>query len=240
MTVSLPLLPSRLSPTFWDAWVGWLERRRRFPSARAWEEALAYYDGLYADRGPDPAQFRRLVIRCGLPAWANPHPQGLEEHYRFHPTALALVDVEAILVDLERSWARERQAVGQSGVEASMQEESAWVGTFPSIEGAVRARGQEQEATRALWAIEASRCWGWAVLEAGNIVELQRWVHPDNLAWATVHAARLASKHGAPWSPQAMLLSAQKQGLLSDQATQAWLGRIALASGTSEESTGEA
>lgn len=86
----------------------WYQRRSGRPSGRAREEWLGYYQGLYRGHEPQPALFRRLIQRNGVPDWPNPYREGDPGYYDFHPEGLLAADLEAILRGVQQDWGPRR------------------------------------------------------------------------------------------------------------------------------------
>lgn len=86
----------------------WHHRRTGRPSPRSRDEWLGYYQGLYRGHEPDPALFRRLMIRNGVPDWPNPYREGEPGYYDFHPEGLLAADLEAILRGIQQDWGPRR------------------------------------------------------------------------------------------------------------------------------------
>lgn len=174
-----------------DAWVGFLERRRPHPSRRAWDEALDYYEGRYQTRGPDPAAFRRLLARNGVPAWPNPFQESEARHFLYHPDGLLLADIEAVLESLMASWAAVPGAPALPPPEAEDAFDVAW----PTMEEALSFREEDLRRERREWCKDAAVCWGMVILAASSLESVKKVVHEDNLSWATIHAWQTA-----PWA----------------------------------------
>lgn len=198
-----------------DRWVGFWERRRGVayrPSPMAWKEALAYYEGLYQDRGPDPLAFRRLLVRRGTPDWKNPFPEGMVEHYRYHPEGLMLADVEAILGEVLNAWKPPPVSPELPlGVE---------LGEWPTLEQATQLRLEEQIKEERSWGHLACVCWGFALLNGEPLRETISKIHADNLTWATVHAWRHVDWSAWGVSGEQVLRAASGLGILSIAMTE--------------------
>lgn len=171
-----------------DCWVGFWERRRPFPSQRASAEFLAYYAGLYQERGPNPTEFGVVLRRNGRPFLANPFPESEAVHYLYHPDGLVMADLESVLDGLATQW-------NTPPVDNPNPQDDAAQYSWPTIDEADHARQLDQRETEKDWALTAGVCWGMVLLEAGNLEWLRERVHPDNLAWATVQALRKS-----PWA----------------------------------------
>ena len=203
-----------------DAWVRFWSRRRPSPSPRAWSEFLAYYEGLYQERGPDVAHFQRLLRRHGIPAWANPFPEGDERYFHFHPHGLIVADVEAVLEDLVRAWNVQGGPglLGDPTVATVRAEVLDASSAWPTLDQAEELRRQEQRRSQHEWAADAAVCWGMILLQGASLVPLKGWVDSENLAWATSHAIQIA-----PWdrwglSPKTVIDAAHGHGLLDGDA----------------------
>jgi hypothetical protein len=213
-----------------DRWVGFWESRRLSPSPRAWAEALDYYGSLYQTKGPDPEAFRRLLTRNGVPTWRNPFPEGEAQHFLYHPEGLVLADLEAILEDLALNWKNQ-----QEGVPEEKEPPDEFLTQWPTMEEALQLR--ELETTRRMrhWSRLSAVCWGMLLLQAKNLDGLRERVHEDNLAWATVHAWKVA-----PWEmwkvdPARVLEAAVRLGVLSEKVKQNLLSSRSEASVEQEE-----
>lgn len=169
-----------------DACLGRLERCRDFPSDRASSELLAYYEGLYQERGPNPNEFRVLLRRNGRPFLSNPFPEGQPEHYLYHPDGLVMADLEAILGSLANQWGKPSSTDTDAPEGKILKSQYEW----PSIYEADRARQQDILETEEGWSRLAGVCWAMVLLEPGSLEWLQSRVHGDNLSWATVQALR--------------------------------------------------
>lgn len=223
-----------------DGWVGFWERRRSSPSARAWSEVLDYYSGLYQSKGPDPKLFRRLIHRNGAPLWRNPFPGGEAQHFLYHPDGLVLADIEAILEDLAEEWQAQQSRQGSlakrvEGESAAIAESELRMlqGRWPSMREAVELRELETRRQQRHWSRLSAVCWGMVLLEAKDVSMLRETVHEDNLAWATVHAWKVA-----PWSlwaidPSQVLDAAVRLGVLSDKARSSLIASTAVPEATS-------
>lgn len=190
------------------AW-GVLERVRPVrwgTSRRAWREVLAYYDAHEQD-GPDPAAFRRLIRRNGLPDWANPFHEGQEEHYRCHPLGMLAADVELIL----EAWFMD--------VEPEHASASAPAATWPTLAESHRRERQERHRQRVSKQARARVCWAMAVA-SGGLSRLRSVLHPDNLMAATTDAVLRGDLE--PWGLSAPKVwrSAGRQGLVPTSSPQ--------------------
>lgn len=199
-----------------DRWVGFWERRRQLPSPRAWEEVLSYYEGLYQTKGPDPAAFRRLILRNGVPLWNNPFPEGEARHFLYHPDGLVLADLEAILEDLAHDWQQKAPDETAEMVDPETEEEFP---SWPTMEKALELRELEKIRQQRHWSRLSAVCWGMVLLHATHLDKLKEKVHEDNLAWATVHAWKVA-----PWQvwgieKKEVLGAAVKWGILTEKVS---------------------
>lgn len=190
--------------------MGMVERHRSFPSDRASAEFLSYYEGLYQEKGPDPAQFRALLRRNGPPFLSNPFPEGMPEHYLYHPDGLIMADLEAVLGGLAQHW--EKLSDRDAQCDAKEQEDSAYV--WPTIFQADRARQLEILATEGQWSRVAGVCWAMVLLEAKSMDWLRARVHSDNLAWATVQSLRSSPLEEWKLCPASVLSAAVDHGVL--------------------------
>ena len=202
-----------------DRWVGFWESRRPSPSPRAWAEALGYYGSLYQTKGPDPEAFRRLLIRNGVPAWRNPFPEGEAQHFLYHPEGLVLADLEAILEDLALDWKSQQEGSPGEG-QADEKALDDFLTQWPTMEEALQLRELETSRRLRHWSRLSAVCWGMILLHAKTLDGLREGVHEDNLAWATVHAWKVA-----PWEmwnvdPTRVLEAAVRLGVLSEKVKQ--------------------
>jgi len=200
-----------------DRWVGWVERRRKgLPSPRAWSEMLDYYAGLYRERAPDPAAFKRLLKRCGLPVCHNPFPEGEAEHFLYHPDLLVMADLESLLDDLVTSWQEKEVASGGEAKVPPTLEAFEW----PDVNQAMQLRELEISRQAREWSRLAGICWGLALLDGQPLTALFSAVHKGNLGLATIHAWKTA-----PWAdwnidPAAVLNAAERHGILASDEVQ--------------------
>lgn len=213
-----------------DRWVGFWESRRSSPSPRAWAEVLGYYGNLYQTKGPDPEAFRRLLTRNGVPTWRNPFPEGEAQHFLYHPEGLVLADLEAILEDLTLNWGDQQKRVSDE-----KEPPDEFLTRWPTMEEALQLRELETTRRRRHWSRLSAVCWGMLLLHAKNLEGLRDRVHEDNLAWATVHAWKVA-----PWemwgiNPAHVLEAAVRLGVLREKAKQNLLSYHSEASTEQEE-----
>ena len=196
-----------------DWWVGVREKRSarsQGPSSRAWEEMLSYYNGLYQSHGPDPVRFERLLLRNGVPVWPNPFPEGVAQHFDFHPDGLLLSDLEAILEDLSDFWHQQEPGEEDSPVVES--NPAYW----PQMQEILHLQEIDRLRCRREWRKIAGVCWGLALIRMRNTEWIETRVHADNLTWATIHALKTA-----PWktygvSAKEVLEAAIRLNLLPD------------------------
>lgn len=201
-----------------DRWVGWWEKRRqragRGPSLRAWREASAYYSGLYQDRPPVPSDFRRLLIRCGTPDWANPFPEGDAGHFLFHPMGFLAADLETVLEAVQEVWSQNMPTIGSPDT-ASVSEE------WPDLATSQEAGHQSRRQTDREWGRLAGVCWALAIVEGTGMPRLRQQVHLDNLSLATWYAAEHIDLEQWGLTKQQLIASAIKQDIVSPQS--AWV-----------------
>ena len=215
--------PTRLE-VLRDACVGFVERRRPFPSDRATAEYLAYYEGLYQERGPNPLAFRVMIRRNGRPFLTNPFPEGDPDHYLYHPDGLIMADIEAVLGGLANHW----EKLSSKSEETSPDDSSPY--QWPSIDEADRARRQDVLETEARWAKLAGVCWAMVLLEPGPLDWLRERVHADNLAWATVQALRTSPLVEWGVNPHEVVAQAISSGVLPARVAKElfpqWLDKV--------------
>lgn len=201
-----------------DRSVGWWEKRRQArgagPSLRAWREASAYYSGLYQDRGPNPAAFRRLLMRCGTPDWANPFPEGDAGHFLFHPLGFLAADLETVLEAVQDVWSKSLpSALPSQGADST--------DDWPDLASSQEAGQQARRQTDREWGQLAGLCWALAVVEGTGMPRLRQQVHADNLSLAVWYATEHVPLETLGLTKSGLVTAAIQHGLVSPQS--AWV-----------------
>lgn len=61
---------------------------------------LEYYDEINISKDHNIDEFLVLAKKWGVPDIPNPHPEGVQEHYHYHPQGLLISDAEKVLTPI--------------------------------------------------------------------------------------------------------------------------------------------
>lgn len=207
----------------WHQACRWLNAswRRRFapssPSVDAIMAALAYYDGRYQQRLPDPVEFQKLLLAWGSPDWPNPYPENSLPHYRIHPLGFLAADLEVVM---DGWWLRQEAHDAPSGLKKSVQSqhisppEQSEFPSWPTLEESESNLRQQEDEQRQEAHRLARVCWAMLMQHGTGLPHLRQCVHEDNLSMALEES--LAEPTLETWGldRDSIMKGAHRQGIL--------------------------